>query len=201
MTWVFPLWLANVIGKATPSCCTKINLYAIRSDGIDFLVRPHDFFSLGFWVGVTLPFHSSWIYFLTHYVVVVGVNYSTVQYYQAFHTIVHEMIPEISVAILFSIFIHHVVQMNSWIHFTFMWQYVLCCRQSHSLQSSHRSDRVRSSQRDSARSLVANQSDTASEADTLTGVHLDNSSQFGIPPVFNARGNYKHLIVDSANSS
>lgn len=65
---------------------------------------------------------------------------------------------------------------------------ILCYRHSHNLRSSHHSDRLGSVPHDSARSVLANQSDTASEADTLTGVHLDNSSQFGIPPVFNARG-------------
>lgn len=57
-----------------------------------------------------------------------------------------------------------------------------CSAQRHS--SVTRSSKLLSS----VNSVIANQSLTASETDTLTGVHLDNSSQFGIPPVFNAKG-------------
>ena len=48
---------------------------------------------------------------------------------------------------------------------------------------------------DSVNSIIANQSQASSEADTLTGVHLDNSSQFGIPPVFNAKGAISFVIA------
>ena len=36
---------------------------------------------------------------------------------------------------------------------------------------------------------------TLSEADTLTGIHLDNSSQYGVPPVFNPLGIYYILSI------